>query len=77
MRGFNYVKSLIFIAEYIKLCLGGKANQTVLNLVDECGLRPDICGTGGKCIDTVDGYACECYPGFTKSRHEDSQVCEG
>ncbi|XP_025412034.1 fibrillin-2-like isoform X2 [Sipha flava] len=64
------------IAEYVKLCLGGIANQTVLNLVDECGLRPEICGAGGRCIDTVDGYACECFSGFTKSRHEDSQVCE-
>ncbi|XP_050520393.1 fibrillin-2-like isoform X2 [Daktulosphaira vitifoliae] len=62
--------------EHNKLCLGGKFNHTVLNLVDECALRPEICGNGGKCIDTVDGYACECHPGFSKSRHEDSQVCE-
>lgn len=66
-----------FAAEYARLCQGGRANQTVLNLVDECGLRPVICGAGGKCVDTVDGYACECHVGFTKSRHEDSQVCEG
>lgn len=67
----------LFTAEYNKLCLGGRTNQTALNLVDECGLRPEICGTGGKCIDTVDGYACECHAGYSKSRHEDSQVCEG
>lgn len=40
--------------------------------IDECALRPDICG-GGRCIDTPDGYKCECHPGFKKGQ---SQVCE-
>lgn len=44
--------------------------------INECVLRPDICG-GGKCIDTVDGYECECYPGFLKlsGRCEDIDEC--
>lgn len=41
--------------------------------IDECALRPDICG-GGRCIDTPDGYKCECHQGFKKGQ---SQVCEG
>jgi len=64
-------------AEYVTLCLGGAANRTAPNLVDECGLRPEMCGAGGRCVDTADGYACECRAGFTKGRHEESQVCEG
>ncbi|KAF6210291.1 hypothetical protein GE061_013395 [Apolygus lucorum] len=40
--------------------------------VDECGLRPDICG-GGQCTDTPDGYSCKCYPGYEQGQ---TQVCE-
>ncbi|KAB0800679.1 hypothetical protein PPYR_06418 [Photinus pyralis] len=43
-----------------------------LTLVNECVLRPDICGEG-QCIDTVDGYECICKPGFKKGR---SRACE-
>lgn len=44
--------------------------------INECALRPDICGNG-KCIDTKDGYECDCYNGFTKkgNRCEDIDEC--
>lgn len=42
-------------------------------LINECALRPTICG-GGKCIDTVHGYNCECFPGYAQGS---SQFCEG
>ena len=45
-------------------------------LVDECILRPGICG-GGRCIDTPDAFNCECYPGYQKQKRGDAQVCEG
>ncbi|XP_035710508.1 fibrillin-2 isoform X2 [Folsomia candida] len=41
-----------------KLCV----EPGLLMQIDECGLRPDICGKG-KCIDIPDGYRCECDPG--------------
>ncbi|XP_069699509.1 fibrillin-2-like isoform X2 [Periplaneta americana] len=40
--------------------------------VNECALRPNICGNG-RCIDTTDGYRCECFPGYQKG---ESEVCE-
>ena len=45
-------------------------------MINECALRPDICGNG-KCIDTRDGYECDCYSGFTKKagRCEDIDEC--
>lgn len=41
--------------------------------VDECMLRPTICGQG-KCVDLAEGYDCVCDAGFRKGK---SQVCEG
>lgn len=41
--------------------------------VNECILRPDICGEG-ECIDTFEGYECHCKPGYRKGH---KQVCEG
>ncbi|KAK6631430.1 hypothetical protein RUM44_005957 [Polyplax serrata] len=40
--------------------------------INECALRPTICG-GGKCIDTAQGYDCECFPGYVLGN---SQICE-
>jgi hypothetical protein len=34
--------------------------------VDECTLKPDLCGDG-VCRDTDDGYYCECFTGFTNN----------
>ncbi|XP_014244418.1 fibrillin-2-like [Cimex lectularius] len=51
---------------------GGGYGGGGLVLVDECGLRPDICG-GGSCQDTPEAYTCTCYPGYRKGQ---SQVCE-
>lgn len=65
---------------YRKLCGGGGGGgpggegEGPPMAIDECALRPQICG-GGDCVDTPDGYICECHPGFT-SRGQ-SQVCEG
>lgn len=41
--------------------------------VNECMLRPDICGKG-KCIDTQKGYECVCDSGYRLGK---SHVCEG
>lgn len=43
-----------------------------LTQVNECILRPNICG-GGQCTDTLEGYDCECYPGYRK----DNNFCIG
>lgn len=69
---------LRFSEEYATLCLGGsKKNDTmIVTKVDECALRPGICG-GGRCIDTPDAFTCDCYPGYQKQKSGDVQVCEG
>lgn len=60
---------------YRKLCGGGvEGGGGPPPAIDECALRPQICG-GGDCLDTPDGYICQCHPGFTMRGH--SQVCEG
>lgn len=80
---------LFFLDEHRALCTGkpigppslqepptqGDANQIHpgFMLVNECVLRPDICGEG-QCIDTVEGYECICKPGYRKGR---TQYCEG
>lgn len=42
--------------------------------INECILRPGICGPG-ECIDTLEGYECRCNPGY-RLRQRD-HVCEG
>nr|CAD7197317.1 unnamed protein product [Timema douglasi] len=54
---------------YIRLCTG----PGELTLINECALRANICGNG-HCVDTPDGYRCECHPGYRKGA---SEVCEG
>ncbi|XP_029674893.1 fibrillin-2-like isoform X2 [Formica exsecta] len=59
--------------DYNRLC----SQLQSITEVNECALRPDICGDG-KCIDTKEGYECECYPGFTRKpggRCEDVDEC--
>ncbi|XP_043673250.1 fibrillin-2-like isoform X2 [Vespula pensylvanica] len=60
--------------DYNRLCAQQPQQFTVIN---ECALRPEICGNG-KCVDTKEGYECECYPGFTKrnGRCEDIDECQ-
>lgn len=41
--------------------------------VNECILRPNICGPG-QCVDTVSGYKCICNEGYRLGK---SHVCEG
>lgn len=61
------------VDDYNRLC----SQLQSFTEVNECALRPDICGDG-KCIDTKEGYECECYPGFTRKpggRCEDVDEC--
>ena len=32
--------------------------------IDECALQAGLCGAGGDCVDTEEGYRCECRPGW-------------
>lgn len=52
----------------------GRLPQPDTYLINECVLRPTICGPGGKCVDTVAGYTCDCSPGYVFGK---SQTCEG
>lgn len=60
----------MFIEAYKRLCHPSPGDVTQVN---ECALRANICGNG-RCIDTPDGYQCDCYPGYQKG---ESEVCEG
>ncbi|PNF34940.1 hypothetical protein B7P43_G01404 [Cryptotermes secundus] len=51
---------------YRRLCHPSPGDITQVN---ECALRANICGNG-HCIDTPDGYLCECYPGYRKGESE-------
>ena len=65
--------------EFKMLCVhesAGGTNGTSIMPVDECVLRPGICG-GGKCVDTPDSFTCDCYPGYHIQKSGDVQVCEG
>lgn len=43
--------------------------------IDEC--ESDPCFNGGTCLDMLDGFHCECPPGFTASQCEvDINECE-
>ncbi|XP_072384771.1 fibrillin-1-like [Diabrotica undecimpunctata] len=48
------------------------SNQVGQISVNECILRPDICGQG-KCVDTIQGYDCLCDPGYRLNHHN---ICE-
>ncbi|KAI5722464.1 hypothetical protein M8J76_008856 [Diaphorina citri] len=61
--------------------LGGHYIESSVVQVDECMLRPGLCG-GGACIDTPDGYECQCYPGYVRKKNyapggSSFQTCEG
>ena len=60
---------IVFSDSYAQLCQ--KAEH--MSKINECILRPDICGSG-KCIDTPDGYRCECKPGYNVGP---TGTCEG
>jgi len=62
----------ILPVEYQKLCIAG--GLTGMPPVDECSLMPDICGDG-VCVDTDDGYSCDCFNGFTNTGG--SEKCYG
>lgn len=62
------------VEDYNKLC----SQLEPFTEVNECALRPDICGNG-KCTDTKEGYECECHPGFARKpqgRCEDVDECQ-
>ena len=78
----NCFSFFLFLEEFKRLCLevpvvissnGSSSGSFDPYLINECALRPTICG-GGKCIDTVHGYDCECFPGYLLSS---SHICEG
>uniref|UniRef100_A0A8D8X304 Fibrillin-2 n=1 Tax=Cacopsylla melanoneura TaxID=428564 RepID=A0A8D8X304_9HEMI len=48
--------------------IGGHYIESSVVQVDECMLRPGLCG-GGACIDTPDGYECQCYPGYVRKKN--------
>jgi hypothetical protein len=50
----------------------GKKQGIELIPINECVLRPHICGEG-QCIDTYEGYECICKAGYRKGH---KQVCE-
>lgn len=65
------VKQLLsFLEVYDKLC----QEPGHINKINECILRPDICGAAGKCVDIPDGYRCECKTGYDVGP---SGICEG
>ena len=37
--------------------------------IDECSLRSDLC-PNGHCVDTTEGYSCDCRPGFEATADE-------
>ncbi|RZF38291.1 hypothetical protein LSTR_LSTR007889 [Laodelphax striatellus] len=55
---------------------GGGSGPAVPRMtpVDECALRPGICGAGGRCLDTAEAYVCQCHPGYAQAAA--SHVCE-
>lgn len=66
--------------EHRQLCAGDVIPSTPgggppidLVKVNECILRPGICGDG-QCIDTPEGYECVCKPGY---RQGPDKSCEG
>lgn len=61
----------LFPEEYQRLCSAGGYSMPP---VDECTLKPDLCGDG-VCRDTDDGYVCECFSGFTNAGG--SEKCHG
>lgn len=67
-------KGLIHIDhETITKDINGKKKPVSFIKINECALRPDICGAGD-CVDTLEGYECHCKPGYKLNR---DQVCEG
>nr|CAI5824069.1 unnamed protein product [Callosobruchus analis] len=52
----------------------GPADQVGHITVNECILRPDICGKGGRCVDTAEGYECICEAGYKLNTR--TKTCE-
>ncbi|XP_069194609.1 fibrillin-1-like [Procambarus clarkii] len=61
---------------YQRIC---QATAFKLPPVDECTINQGLCGEGGRCVDTTEGYTCQCYDGFTHNvvtdRCEDVDEC--
>ena len=54
----------------------GDAPKRIRHPIDECALKPDICGSGD-CVDLPDGYMCQCLPGYTNNGTSGKDYCEG
>ena len=42
--------------------------------VDECIVTPEVCGTGGTCVNTVGSYVCTCTSGYIWSSDDGTCV---
>jgi hypothetical protein len=49
---------------------------SLISVMDECSMIPDLCKPNGKCIDTRDSYRCMCHHGYQLSRNGKSCVGE-
>ena len=49
--------------EYKQLCEVSGMPTNLTRNIDECALHTDLC-PNGRCVDTSEGYHCDCLPGF-------------
>ena len=52
--------------EYRLLCEVAGIPTQITRDIDECSLQSDLC-PNGVCIDTVEGYRCQCQPGYEET----------
>ena len=55
----------------VVLCTQFYSGDQCENL-NECDKQPMSCNTNEKCVDTIDGFICECPPGFNGSHCENN-----
>ena len=67
---FNILYKIYFWGDIMTICLPAPAQKNdnkflifIFEDIDECVSAP--CQNGGSCIDQVNGYLCQCAPGYT------------